>query len=46
LRFHWERKNVTALALVAGKNGPRLRGRVIINGEVKQAASESVAPEG
>ena len=48
LRFHWERKNVTALALVAGKNGSKLRigGRVTINGEVKQAASESVPPDG
>ena len=48
LRFHWERKNVTALALVVGKSGPRLSagGHVTINGEMKQAASESVPPDG
>lgn len=48
LRVHWARKTVTAFALIPGRKGPRLRtgGRVIINGEVKQAASEIEAPDG
>ncbi len=48
LRMHHETRVVSAFALVVGKGGPRLapRGKVIINGAVKQASSEREAPEG
>ncbi len=48
LRMHHGTKVMSAYALVAAKNGPKLapRGKVIINGAVKQASSEPEAPEG
>ena len=41
-------KTVSVFALIVGKSGPRLpdRGKVMINGTVKQATSEREAPDG
>jgi len=48
MRVRMEVKNVPAYALMVGKNGPKVTagGKVIINGELKQAASEHEPPEG
>ncbi len=48
LRMHGQIKTYSSYALVIGKNGPKLQalGKVVINGAVKQAASEREPPEG
>jgi uncharacterized protein (TIGR03435 family) len=48
LAMHRQTKTVSAYALVTGKKGSKLatRGRVTINGAVKQATSEREPPEG
>lgn len=48
LRMHRQLKTYSSYALVVGKNGPRLQahGEVVINGALKQAASEREPPEG
>jgi uncharacterized protein (TIGR03435 family) len=48
LRMHRQIKTYSSDALVMGKNGPKLQahGKVVINGALKQAASEREPPEG